>query len=357
MKPSDLAKEINKALGLSGPTAIKMGGDDQYVVKYISTGSIVFDVILGGGLPRNRIVEFFGGFSTLKSLLGIFAIASVQRDGGTAALVDTEHTFDAVWGASHGVTKDLILPPVETGEDACDVTEVLVRNGIDLIVWDSVAATMPQDEGRKRLGGKENIQPARQAAFMSAMLRRINSINTNTAIMFINQTREKVGITFGSPETTPGGKSLPFYASMRVSLHKGKTDTSEVETFDGVNKGKVKRTNSYVVRAKVEKSKLNSPGSEYLFTWDVVNNRIDDIGFLIGLGLEHGAIKTPTNTSWKMGKTTIAGKDKFRAWLTTNEAAQAEILRTAGFDSLAGNLLAGRYKAAAPRKRLRLKKA
>lgn len=353
MTPDQLKKEINKAFG---GEVISMASDDKFRVKYLPTGLLPIDVILSGGLPRNRIVEFYGGFSTLKSYIGLHAIATTQRSGGVCALIDTEHTFDEAWAASIGVdTKALLLPKCATGEDACDVTEALILNGVDLIVWDSVAATMPQDEGRKRLGGKESIQPGRQAAFMSAMLRRINAINEHTAIMFINQTREKIGMVFGSPETTPGGKALPFYASYRVALHKGKNTTEEIETFDGRDKGKVKRTSAYQVRAKLEKSKLSAPGREFLFVWDVKANAIDSIGFLIGLGLEHGTIKQ-TGMKWKCGRTEITGKDKFRTWLEGSTTAQNAILKEAGYDFPVGVPAPGKRKGAGQKPVLRLKR-
>jgi recombination protein RecA len=349
-----LANEINKVLGSD---SIKMGNDPMFQTRYIATGVLPIDVILGGGLPRNRITEFYGGWSTLKSYVGLCAIAQCQAAGGVAALVDTEHSFDDEWGRELGVNiDDLMLPTIASAEEACDVSEVMIRNGIDLLVWDSVAATMPQDEAKKRMG-KENIQPARQAAFMSAALRRINSVNKSTAIMFVNQTREKVGIMFGNPETTPGGKSLPFYASYRVAMRKGSNEKADVDTFDGKERTKVKRIVRQQVRATLEKSKLSAPGREFLFTWDHTTNKIDEAGFLMACGLENGWI-TQTGMNWTFNGRSVKGKENFKAWIESDASVKALMIDLAMGRSISpvGKSAVAKKTAAGQRKPLRLKR-
>lgn len=342
-------KAINKELG---DGTVRLASDPKYRTRVLPTGVLPIDVIFNGGIPRNRTTEIYGGWSTLKSFIAYNCIAKTQADGGVCALVDTEHSFDEQWAVSIGIDIDkLLMPPTHTGEEAVDVTEILVRNGIDLVVWDSVAATMPQDEGRKRLGGKEHMQPGRQAALMSATMRRITSVNENTALLFINQTREKVGVVFGNPETTPGGHALPFYASYRLALRKGSTDREEVETFDGINSTKVKRVASQTVNATLEKSKLSSPGREYRFQWNAKHAQIDEAGFIMAIGLEQGWIKK-TNAKWSYGRKSINGKDAFKKWIQTDEKIREEMTQKC-LGSPTGSDEPGNSKAGAPRRRLR----
>lgn len=318
MTPEQLMKEINKTLGTE---ALSMGSDARFETQLIRTGVLPIDVMLGGGIPRNRSTEFYGGFSTLKSYIGYRSLAATQAAGGVAALVDTEHAYDSVWAAQCGVdTAKLLVQKCETGEEAMDTTDILIRNKVDMIVWDSVAATMPQDEAKKRMG-KENIQPGRQAAFMSQALRRITSVNERTALMFINQTREKVGVVFGSPETTPGGRSLPFYASHRVAMRKGKKVTEPFKVWDGQDWVDTKRTSAYRVHATLEKSKLTSPGREYVFLWDSDAGQLDEVGFAISYALEKGWI-TQTGKTWKMDRTSKVGKDVFKQWVAENKMTE-----------------------------------
>lgn len=283
---SDLAKQVN---GLLGAGTIRLGSDPSLVVTYLPTGVLPIDVLLQGGLPRGRFTEAFGDFSTLKSFVGMSAIAHTQDAGGRTALIDTEHAYDPSWAEQIGVDPDRLMvlhPP--TGEDAVDATELLIRSGTDLIVWDSVAATLPQTEREKRAG--DPVQPARLAALMSAGMRKLTSANSQTAILCINQTRINVGQMFGSPESVPGGKALPFYASYRVALRKAGKITREVKTWDGAKMVNTKETVGQKIRATLEKSKLNSPHRESWFTWDLQRGAVDDTGFLIAWGLENGIV-------------------------------------------------------------------
>ena len=185
----EIASQVNALLGQGHrPHGERPEG---FKVEYYQTGVLPLDVLLGGGIPKG-ITEFYGDFSTLKSYVALKTFAVAQSQGGTCVLIDTEHSFDPEWAESLGVDiEKLIVQHPETGEIAVDVTETFVRAGVDLIVWDSIAATLPSAEQEKR--ATEAVQPARLAALMSRAMRKLTAANTNTALICINQTREKVG--------------------------------------------------------------------------------------------------------------------------------------------------------------------
>lgn len=352
---AQLAAEVNKALGTS---AVILGNDPKLTMSYVPTGILPIDVILGGGIPRNRIIELYGQYSSLKTLIALSACASAQRMGGIAAYIDTEHSYEEAWARSLGVdTDNLIYQMPDTGEEAMDIAQTLILNGIDMLVWDSVAGTLPQQEASKRMH-KESIQPGRQAALMSQGLRRLISSNERTAMIFCNQVREKIGITYGSPETTPGGRALPFYAAARIHLNRSRGDTEDVRGFDGSDVIKSKRIRTWHIRAKLEKSKINVPGGEYVFTYDVRNSQVDDTSFLISYALEHGLI-TQEGQSWQLGRhKPVRGKEAFKKWLTSNPQLVAD-LKAKAFASPDGKTpgSAGSAKVDAQKPKLRLKKA
>jgi recombination protein RecA len=189
---SRAAELVKQANALFGDGAVKLGSDDYYKTSFLPTGVFPIDHLLGGGIPRGRFTEFYGNFSTLKSLVALNCIARTQQNGGVCVLIDTEHSFDPDWALSVGVAVDeLILQQPDTGEEAIDLTEAFIRAGVDLVVWDSVAATLPKAEANVQMGGDKSAQPARLAALMSAGLRKLNTANKNhTAILCINQVRE-----------------------------------------------------------------------------------------------------------------------------------------------------------------------
>lgn len=314
---SEIAKAINKVLG---PGTVKLGSDPSLVVQYLSTGVLPIDVLLDGGLPRGRFTEIYGDYSTLKSYVGLCSIAMTQITGGVAALVDTEHSFDPEWAERLGVeVDDLIYQAPETGELAVDVTETMVRSGVDLIVWDSVAATLPQNERNKREHG-ETHQPARLAALMSRAMRKLTAANSNTAILWINQTRMSIGKVWGNPEVVPGGKALPFYASYRVSLRKSGRVTRDVKQWDGAKNVTVKETVAQKIKARVEKSKLNAPTREVFLVFDLESGQIDELAFLITWGLENGVIERKGKT-WSIVDSgiNVVGASNFYDWLEKEE--------------------------------------
>lgn len=311
-----LAAEINKALGAG---TVKFGSDESLQVKRLPTGVLPIDVLLDGGIPTGRFTELFGAYSTLKSYIGLSCIAQTQAAGGVCALVDTEHAYDPEWAAMIGVnTDDLIYQSPQTGEEAIDLSEVLIRNGADLIVWDSVAATLPQAESVKRMS-KESVQPARLAALMSLGLRKLTAANKHTAILFINQTRLSVGVVFGDPETVPGGKALPFYASYRVALRKAGKEKESVEVFDGEGKKtNINQITGHKIRATLEKSKLSAPSRDVLFTFDLKSGSVDEVGYLLGAGLEKGLIQHEGRSWWCNEDEKIVGAEKFLGWLNSH---------------------------------------
>lgn len=313
----ELRNQINAALGTD---VLKLGNDPQFKVTYTPTGVLPIDILLQGGIPRGRFIEFYGDYSTLKSYIGYRAIKSYQERKMSCAVIDTEHSWDEAWALSIGidVTKVIVIRP-ETGELAMDACEALIRSGIDLILFDSIAATLPQAEQAKRLHG-ESIQPARQAQLMSAGLRKLTAANTNTSIIFINQTRLSIGVTFGNPESIPGGKAMPFYASYRVDMRKAGKVTRDFKTYDGEKWINAKEQTGQKYKATVTKSKLSKPFREMWFIWDLVNNSIDIPTFCIAQGLELGIIEQK-GPSWRFGEFKAQGREKFRDKLAADPEA------------------------------------
>lgn len=212
--------QIEKQFGKG--SVMKLGGDTKLNVESISTGSIALDVALGtGGIPRGRITEIFGPESSGKTTVSLHMIAETQKNGGIAAFIDAEHALDPVYAKNLGVdTENLIVSQPDTGEQALEITEALVRSGaVDIVVIDSVAALVPKAEIEGEMG---DTHVGLQARLMSQALRKLaGSISkSRTIVVFINQLREKIGVMFGNPETTSGGRALKFYASVRLDIRR-----------------------------------------------------------------------------------------------------------------------------------------
>ncbi|MFI3260328.1 MAG: recombinase RecA [bacterium] len=236
--------DIEKQFGAGA--VMRLGETEHVNVEVISSGSLALDVALGvGGYPKGRIIEIYGPESGGKTTLALEAIASVQKDGGKAAFIDAEHALDPVYARNLGVDiNELLLSQPDTGEQALEICEALVRsNAIDLIVIDSVAALVPQAEIDGEMG---DSHVGLQARLMSQALRKLSGImnKTNTTAIFINQLREKVGIMFGNPEVTPGGRALKFYSSIRLDIRRGE----QIKIGDQISGNK---TNIKVVKNKV----------------------------------------------------------------------------------------------------------
>src|SRR6267143_169391 len=299
-----------------GKGAIMMLGEAaaQKNIDVIPTGSLTLDMALGvGGIPRGRVVEIYGPESSGKTTLALHVIAEAQKKGGVAAFIDAEHALDPVYAGRIGVkTEDLLISQPDTGEQALEIVDVLVRSGaVDVIVIDSVAALVPKAEIEGEMG---DSHVALQARLMSQALRKLTSIvaRSHTSVIFINQLREKIGVMFGSPETTPGGKALKFYASIRL-------DVRRIETLKDGGDAVGNRT-----RVKVVKNKVAPPFKQAEF--DIVYGEgISREGSLIDVGVEQGIVRKSgawyTYENDQLGQ----GKENVRSFLRDNPDLADEI--------------------------------
>ncbi|MDN5701217.1 MAG: recombinase RecA [Kocuria sp.] len=306
--------QIDKNYGKG--SVMRLGDRPATRIETIPTGSIALDVALGiGGFPRGRVVEIYGPESSGKTTVALHAVASVQRAGGIAAFIDAEHALDPVYAEKLGVdTDNLLVSQPDTGEQALEIMDMLVGSGsIDIVVIDSVAALVPKAEIEGEMG---DSHVGLQARLMSQALRKITGrlSHTNTTAIFINQLREKIGVFFGSPETTTGGKALKFYASVRV-------DVRRIETLkDGANPVG-NRT-----RAKIVKNKMAPPFKQAEF--DILYGQgISIEGGLIDMGVEHGIVKKSGAWFTYEGDQLGQGKENSRRFLKDNPELAAEIER------------------------------
>jgi len=285
-----------------------------YEVESVSTGSLGLDVALGvGGLPRGRVVEIYGPESSGKTTLTLQVIAEVQRAGGTAAFVDAEHALDPQYAEKLGVNiADLLVSQPDTGEQALEITDMLVRSSaVDVIVIDSVAALTPKAEIEGEMG---EMQVGLHARLMSQALRKLtgNIKRSNTIVIFINQIRMKIGVMFGSPETTTGGNALKFYASVRLDIRR----IGAIKNGDEVT--------GNLTRVKVVKNKVAPPFREAEFEI-MYGQGISREGEIIELGSAQGVIdKSGAWYSYK-GERIGQGKDNVRNFLIANKAIAKEI--------------------------------
>jgi len=293
---------------------MKLGETKKLDVEAISTGCLSLDLALGvGGVPRGRIIEIYGPEMSGKTTLALTIIAQVQKKGGVAAFVDAEHALDPEYAKKIGVKiNDLLISQPDTGEQALEIVETLVRsNGVDVIVVDSVAALTPKAEIEGEMGDQH---VALQARLMSQALRKLTGIvsKTKTSVIFINQTRYKIGIAFGNPMTTPGGTALKFYASVRI----------EVKRAQQIKKGN--ETIGNRVKVKIVKNKVAPPFKTCEF--DIMYNEgISWEGDLIDLGIKYNVIKKAGNTfsynNVKMG----VGREAVKKFLKENIKIAKEI--------------------------------
>ena len=304
--------QIDKSFGKG--SVMRLGDESRPPVSVIPTGSVALDVALGvGGLPRGRIVEVYGPESSGKTTVALHAVASAQRAGGNAAFIDAEHALDPVYAKALGVDIDnLLVSQPDTGEQALEITDMLVRSGgLDIIVIDSVAALVPKAEIEGEMG---DSHVGLQARLMSQALRKITGAlsSTGTTAIFINQLREKIGVFFGNPETTTGGKALKFYASVRI-------DVRRAQTLKDGDQPVGNRT-----KAKVVKNKMAPPFKQAEF--DIVYGKgISREGSIIDMGVEAGIVRK--SGSWftygddQLGQ----GKENVRQFLVDNPELANEI--------------------------------
>jgi recombination protein RecA len=295
-------------------SVMRLGDETRVPVEVIPTGSIALDVALGlGGLPRGRIVEIYGPESSGKSTLALHAVGNAQKAGGIAAYIDAEHALDPDYAKNLGVNTDaLLVSQPDTGEQALEIADMLIRSGaIDIVVIDSVAALVPKAEIEGEMG---DSHVGLQARLMSQALRKITGAlnQTKTTAIFINQLREKVGVMFGSPETTSGGKALKFYASIRL-------DVRRIETLKDGTDAVGNRT-----RVKVVKNKMASPfkSAEFDILYGIGISRE---GSLIDLGVEQGIVRKSGAWYTYEGDQLGQGKENARNFLRENEDTANEI--------------------------------
>ncbi len=319
-KDKSLNEAIKNIQEKFGEGAIMRLGETRRVdVEVIPTGSISLDMALGvGGVPRGRIIEIFGPESSGKTTLALHIVASAQKQGGTAAFIDAEHALDPEYAKKIGVkVDDLFISQPDNGEEAMAIMENLVRSGsLDVIVVDSVAALTPRVEIEGEMGAQHI---GLQARLMSQALRKITAIaaKTKTTIIFINQIRMKIGVMFGSPETTPGGRALRFYSSIRLDIRK----TAQIKKGEDVIGSRVK--------IKVVKNKVAPPFK--FVEVDLYEDGISSEGEILTLGIKLGIISKSGNTySFEKEKLGV-GVDNARNYLKENkktlEAIKKEIIK------------------------------
>ena len=320
-RASDKGKALEAALmqierQFGKGTVMRLGEESRVPVEVIPTGSIALDVALGiGGLPRGRVVEIYGPESSGKTTVALHAIANAQKAGGIAAIIDAEHALDPDYAQKLGVdTEALLVSQPDTGEQALEIADMLIRSGaVDLIVIDSVAALVPKAEIEGEMG---DSHVGLQARLMSQALRKITGAlnSTRTTIIFINQLREKVGVMFGSPETTTGGKALKFYASVRLDIRR-------IETLKDGTEAVGNRT-----RIKVVKNKMSPPFKVAEF--DILYGiGISREGSLIDLGVEQGIVRKAGAWYTYEGDQLGQGKENARNFLKDNDDVATEIER------------------------------
>jgi len=291
-----------------------LGADKIVAIDYISTGSISLDAALGiGGIPRGRITEIFGPESSGKTTLALHIIAEAQKSSGLAAFIDAEHALDANYAKLLGVdTDNLLISQPDTGEQALEITETLVRSGaLDVVVVDSVAALVPRAEIEGEMG---DSQMGLQARLMSQAMRKLTAAisKSNTSVIFINQIREKIGVMFGSPETTTGGRALKFYASVRLDIRR----TASIKDGESVTGNRTK--------VKVVKNKVAPPFREAEF--DILyGSGISKIGDLVDLAVNNKIIDK-SGTWFSYGQERLGqGRENVKKFMDENPQILKEI--------------------------------
>jgi recombination protein RecA len=319
MAESDREKALDAALGqiekqFGKGSVMRMGDNLNMNIESIPTGALSLDLALGiGGLPRGRIVEIYGPESSGKSTLAMHAVAEAQRNGGICAYVDAEHAMDPVYARAIGVNvDDLLISQPDTGEQALEIADMLIRSGaLDILVIDSVAALTPRAEIEGEMG---DTHVGLQARLMSQALRKLTGTlsKSDTIAIFINQLREKIGVMFGSPETTPGGRALKFYSSIRLDIRR-------IEAIKDGTDVTGNRT-----RVKVVKNKCAAPFKQAEF--DIMYGKgISREGSLLDVALDLGFVKKSGAWFTYEGEQLGQGRENVKTFLSENPQLMAEI--------------------------------
>jgi len=310
----DLAlSQIEKQFGKG--SIMRLGDAHAVHVETIPTGSLSLDLALGGGIPKGRIIEIYGPESSGKTTVCLHAVAEVQKAGGTAAYIDAEHALDPAYAKRLGVnTDDLLISQPDSGEQALEILETLVRsNAVDIVVIDSVAALVPQAEIEGDMG---DAQMGLQARLMSQAMRKLTGVisRSKTTVIFVNQLRMKIGVMFGNPETTTGGNALKFYASVRMDIRR----TSQIKQGDSVIGNHV--------RVKVVKNKVAAPFREAEF--DIMYNQgISREGDVIDLAVTHGVVDKAGAWYEYNGEKIAQGREAAKKFLAENPKVFDEVAK------------------------------
>ena len=330
-RAAERAKALEAALGqidkqFGAGSVMRMGEKDAMAIETISTGALPLDIALGvGGVPRGRVVEIFGPESSGKSTLAMHIVAEAQRNGGICAYVDAEHALDPVYAAAIGVdTDNLLISQPDTGEQALEIVDMLVRSSaIDVIVIDSVAALTPRAEIEGEMG---DSHVGLQARLMSQALRKLtaNLNKSNTVAIFINQLREKIGVMFGSPETTPGGRALKFYSSVRLDIRRIESIKDGAEVVGA-------RT-----RVKVVKNKVAPPFRQAEF--DITYGRgISREGAVLDMAVELGVAKKSGAWFTYDGEQLGQGRENSKQFLAENPDVMVQMTERVREKAMARN--------------------
>ncbi|MFH1228062.1 MAG: recombinase RecA [Planctomycetota bacterium] len=294
---------------------MKLGGETRVDIPCISTGSLSLDIALGGrGVPKGRVIEIFGPEASGKTTLSLHIVANAQKNGGTAAFIDVEHALDPTYAEKIGVNLvDLVISQPDSGEQALNTAETLVRsNAVDIVVVDSVAALVPQAEIEGNIG---DAHVGLQARLMSQALRKLTAIisKSNTCVIFINQLREKIGISWGNPETTPGGRALKFYASVRLDVRKiGSLKNSAEEVIGTHVKVSVVKNKVAPPFRKVELDIMHSGGISY-------------VGDVLDMAVTAEIVKKSGAWMEYKGNRIGQGREKTKDYLKENSPVMKEI--------------------------------
>jgi recombination protein RecA len=317
--PTDRHKSLDIAMGgiekaFGKGAVMKMGEKGSMTIESVPTGAMALDIALGiGGLPRGRVIEIYGPESSGKSTLAMHVVAEAQRNGGICAYIDAEHAMDPIYAAAIGVDIDeMLISQPDTGEQALEICDMLVRSGaLDVVVIDSVAALTPRAEIEGEMG---DSHVGLQARLMSQALRKLTGSlsKTQTICIFINQLREKIGVMFGSPETTPGGRALKFYSSVRLDIRRIESIKDGVEVVGN-------RT-----RVKVVKNKVSPPFKQAEF--DIMYGKgISREGSVLDVGVDLGLIKKSGAWYTYEGEQLGQGRENAKQFLSENPEIMMEV--------------------------------
>ena len=303
--------QITKQFG--DGSIMKLGEAKKVNVELLPSGSLSLDLALGGGYPKDRIIEIYGPESSGKTTLTLHAIAEIQKQGGTAAFIDAEHALDPAYARRIGInTDDLLISQPDNGEQALEICETLVRSGaVDLIVVDSVAALVPQAEIDGDMG---DAQMGLQARLMSQAMRKLTGIisKSKATVIFINQIRMKIGVMFGNPETTTGGNALKFYASVRLDIRR----IGQIKEGENISGNRTK--------VKIVKNKIAAPFRTAEF--DIMYNEgISKVGDVLDLAVQYGIIDKAGAFLKYKGETIAQGREAAKKLLRENQALMSEI--------------------------------